>query len=110
MKTFGLSGDFEKYKPKPPEKKVRNSIHSELHELVAVLRKDFGETAEKGKGSFSFYLGLLKKVPVPTVYMWHAEIKQSPNLATPLARCKIFWWKYKQWKVKSTAIPLPPKA
>lgn len=110
MKNLGITGDFlDKYKPKP-EKKVRNSIHTELHELVAVLRKDFDEKAEKGKGSFSFYLGLLKKVPVPTIYMWHAEIKQSPNLATPLARCKVFWWKYSQFKKKSTVIPLSPKA
>lgn len=93
-----------------PAKKERNSIHSELHELVAVLRKDFGEEAEKGKGSFSFYLGLLKKIPVTTIYMWHAEIKQSPNLTTPLSRCKIFWWKYSQFKKKSKAIPLTTKS
>lgn len=109
MKNLGISEDLlAKYKPK--EKKVRNSIHSELHELVAKLREDFGETAEKGKGSFSFYLGLLKKIPVPTIYMWYAEIKQSPNLKTPNSRCRIFWWKYKKYKEALKVIHLTPKA
>lgn len=97
MKNLGISDELlAKYKPK--EKKVRNSIHTELHELVANLRKDFGETAEKGTGSFSFYLGLLKKVPVPTIYMWYNSIKQSTNLTTPQSRCKVFWWTYKKYK------------
>lgn len=110
MKNLGITDDIlEKYKPKK-EKKVRNSIHTELHELVANLRKDFGETAEKGKGSFSFYLGLLKKVPVRTIYMWHAEIKQSPNLNTPMSRCKVFWWKYKKYKENLKVIHSTSKA
>lgn len=79
--------------PKAPPK----GIHSELHELVAKMRRDFGETAKTGKGSFGFYLGILKRVPLFTIYRWLAEIKDSPNLTTPEARCKIFWWKYKQW-------------
>lgn len=104
MKNLGISEELlAKYKPK--EKKVRNSIHTELHELVANLRKDFGETAEKGTGSFSFYLGLLKKVPVPTIYMWYNSIKQSTNLTTPQSRCKVFWWTYKKYKEKTKVIP-----
>lgn len=106
MKNLGISEDLlAKYKPK--EKKVRNSIHTELHELVANLRKDFGETAEKGTGSFSFYLGLLKKVPVPTIYMWYNSIRQSQNLNTPLARCKVFWYTYRVWKEKQKEKKLP---
>ena len=79
-------------------RKVNTRIHSELHELVDKARKDFGETATKGKGSFGFYLRMLKRVPTSTIYQWLAEIKDSPKLNTPLARRKIFWWKYKTWK------------
>lgn len=78
-------------KPKPTK------IHSELHEVVAKLRKDFGETATKGKGSFGFYLGLLRRVPISTLYVWHASVLDSPKLNTGEARGKVFWWKYKQY-------------
>lgn len=95
MKKPVIVNPFERVlRPRKPVK----GIHSELHELVAKMRTDFGETAVKGIGSFSFYLGLLKKVPTQTIYMWLAQIKDSPKLDTPLARRKIFWWKYKQWK------------
>lgn len=80
------------------QRKAPRGIHSELHEIVDKMRKDFGETATKGKGSFGFYLRMLKNVPTSTIYMWLGDIKDSPKLSTPLARCKVFWWKYKQWK------------
>ena len=83
---------------KVPKPKPKRGIHSELHEFVDKIRTDFGETATKGKGSFGFYLRLLKKVPISTLYMWLGDIKDSPKLNTPLARCKIFWWKYKQFR------------
>jgi len=73
-------------------------IHSELHELIDKMRKDFGETATKGVGSFSYYIGMLKHVPPSTIYTWLADIKDSPKLNTPLARAKVFWWKYRVWK------------
>ena len=79
-------------------RKVNTRIHSELHELVDKARKDFGETATKGKGSFGFYLRMLKRVPTSTIYQWLIDIKDSPKLNTPLSRAKVFWWKYKQWK------------
>lgn len=85
-------------KPEEKKQKTKTHIHSELHELVDKMRKDFGETEIKGKGSFSFYLGILKKVPTPIIYSWLAEIKDSPALDTPLARRKVFWWKYSAWK------------
>jgi len=65
---------------------------------VDKARKDFGETATKGKGSFGFYLRMLKRVPTSTIYQWLTDIKDSPKLNTPLSRAKVFWWKYKQWK------------
>ena len=82
-----------------PKLKTKRGIHSELHELVDKMRADFGETSTKGKGSFGFYLRLLKKVPISTLYMWLGDVKDSPKLNTPLARCKVFWWHYKQWKI-----------
>ncbi len=80
------------------KRKVNTHIHSELHELVDKIRKDFGETATKGKGSFGFYLRLLKPVPTHVIYMWLGDIKDSPKLADPLSRRKVFWWKYRVWK------------
>lgn len=78
-------------------RKPNKHIHSELHDLVDKMRKDFGETATKGIGSFSFYLGKLKCVPVSVLYMWLADIKDSPKLNTALSRRKIFWWKFKKY-------------
>lgn len=80
-------------------RKAPRGIHSELHEQIDNMRKDFGETSSKGKGSFSYYLGMLKRVPTQTIYQWLGDIKQSPNLNTPISRCKVFWYKYKQWKI-----------
>ncbi len=79
--------------------KVNKRIHSELHELVDKMRKNFGETAIRGKGSFSYYLGMLKRVPNSTIYLWLAEIKDSPKLNTPLSRRKVFWWKFRAWRM-----------
>ena|SRR3990167_3023028 len=84
-----------------PKSKSTKGIHSELHSLVAELRADFGEIATKGRGSFSMYLGCLKYVPLSLIYRWRAEIKDSPNLNTPTARAKIFWWKFKKWSIQS---------
>lgn len=101
----------QKIAPKNPfesvlrPRKVARGIHSELHELVAKLRADFGETATKGKGSFGFYLRMLKPVPLHTIYQWYGSIKDSPKLDTPLAKCKVFWWKFKQWKTGGTPPP-----
>jgi hypothetical protein len=78
---------------------------SELHEVVAKLRESFGETAKNGKGSFGFYLALLKRVPISTLYIWLGDIKDSPRLDTPEARRKVFWWKYKVWKTPAGEKP-----
>lgn len=85
-------------RPRKPPK----GIHSELHEVVDELRKEFGETATKGKGSFGFYLRLLKPVGVHVIRVWLGDIRDSPKLNTPTAKCKVFWWKYKQWKTPTT--------
>jgi len=77
---------------------INYRIHSERHEVIDKMRQYFGETAVKGKGSFGFYLRMLEPIPLSIIYMWLAEIKDSPKLDTPIARAKIFWWKFKQFK------------
>ena len=71
-----------------PESK---KIHSELHDFIAETRRMFGETNTKGVGSFGFYLGRLRNIPVQTLYMLRAESLQ-PNVREP---CRMFWWKIK---------------
>ncbi|RLC37558.1 hypothetical protein DRH29_01680 [candidate division Kazan bacterium] len=62
-------------------------LHSELHALVDEVRVQFGETAKKGVGSFSFYLGFFKRLGVNKVRQILAEVKQS-NAEDPK---KLFW-------------------
>ena len=64
-------------------------LHSELHLLVDEVRTLFGETATKGKGSFSFYLGFFKRLGVQKVRQILAEVKQS-NAEDPK---RLFWYK-----------------
>jgi len=64
-------------------------LHSELHALVDEVRIQFGETAKKGKGSFSFYLGFFKRLGVNKVRQILAEIKQSGAEDEK----RLFWYK-----------------
>lgn len=73
--------------------KTRNPhLHSELHLLVDEARTLFGETAKKGPGSFSFYLGFFKRLGVKEIRQLLAEVKES-KVDNP---GKLFWWKIKQ--------------
>jgi hypothetical protein len=94
-----LTFDLSRYLPNKNAKPERY-IHSELHEFVKKARETFGETADKGVGSFAFYLGLLKKVPVHTLYMWLGDAKEC---STREIMRKRFWKRYKEWKK-----PKPP--
>jgi len=67
-------------------------IHSQLHWLVAELRKDFGETAKAGPGSFGYYLGLLKRIGFPTAFRLWTEVRQDAGPGSG----RLFWWKYKE--------------
>ena len=66
-------------------------LHSELHLLVDEARTLFKETATKGKGSFSFYLGFFKRLGINQVRQLLAEVKES-KVDNP---GKLFWWKVK---------------
>lgn len=70
------------------KQQARKGIHSPLHDLVDELRTDFGETATTGKGSFGFYLGILKRIGTERVRQIKAEVEQS----NPTDRKRLFWW------------------
>lgn len=83
-----ISADINKrFSRKPPK-----GIHSGLHAFIDEIRKEYGETATKGKGSFGFYLGMLKRFDLGELYRIRAEIQQS-GAHTPK---KLFWWKIGQ--------------
>ena len=67
-------------------------LHSELHLLVDEARTLFKEKAQKGPGSFAFYLGFFKRLGVQKVRQLMAEVKDS-NAREP---GKLFWFKIKE--------------
>ena len=69
----------------------KNKLHSEKHYLVDEIRKYFGETAKKGKGSFGFYLGFFNRLPKSIIYQYWADVKESRKSIK--SQQKIFWWK-----------------
>ncbi len=75
-----------------PTIEKKKGIHSEYHELAYKCRKQFNETAKKGKGSFTFYLGFIRKLGLTTTYKILAEMKETGNEDAG----KLFWWKVKK--------------
>jgi len=67
-------------------------LHSELHLLVDEARTLFKEKAQKGPGSFAFYLGFFKRLGVQKVRRILAEVEQSDAKDSK----RLFWWKIKQ--------------
>lgn len=88
MAMEALKHSFTKIKPKS----ANFRLHSDLHLLVDEVRAQFGETAKKGPGSFSFYLGFFKRLGTKRVREILAEVKES-KIDHP---AKLFWWKIKQ--------------
>lgn len=88
MEMETLKHSLTKIKPKS----ANFRLHSDLHLLVDEVRLQFGETAKKGPGSFSFYLGFFKRLGTKKIRQIFAEVKESKvdNQA------KLFWWKIKQ--------------
>ena len=66
--------------------KPKRGLHSELHDLVDQLRTEYGETATRGVGSFSYYLGMLKPFTVSFIYGVRSQAKEA---RTPK---KLFFW------------------
>ncbi|MFH1402391.1 MAG: hypothetical protein ABIG87_02065 [Patescibacteria group bacterium] len=76
----------------------KTSLHTEKHYLANEIRNYFGEIAEKGTGSFSFYLGFFKKIPEAMIYQYWSEVKQSRKSIKN--QQKLFWWKIGQYLKK----------
>jgi hypothetical protein len=75
-----------------PVSKKNSSIHSEIHDLADKCYKNFGETAKKGKGSFGFYLGFIKRLGVQSTYRIIAELRADGKEHAG----KLFWYKVKK--------------
>ncbi|MEA2112419.1 MAG: hypothetical protein U9P50_00390 [Patescibacteria group bacterium] len=82
----------------PVRTQEKTSLHSEKHYLANEIRSYFSETAKKGKGSFSFYLGFFKRIPEATIYQYWAEVKESRKSIKD--QQKLFWWKIGQHSKK----------
>ena len=70
--------------------KPTRGIHTELQALVDEVRALFGETATKGKGSFGFYIGYLKRLGVEQTRLILAEVKGARDPK------RLFWWQVGQ--------------
>lgn len=64
-------------------------LHSELHAFIDETRKEWGDTLPFGR-----WLGLLKGIPLSTLYQIRGSIRDS-NAQTP---AKLFFWKIKELK------------
>lgn len=80
----------------PVKEKIGATITSPLHLLVNDIRKDLGETATKGVGSFGFYIGFFKRVGEQNVRVAWSEVKEHSGMS----KRKLFWWKMGQMSRK----------
>lgn len=67
-------------------------IPTPLHEFVFRARKELNETATKGDGSFGFYFGILKRIPLSEL---ESMLKTAKQAKDPL---KSFWWHIGEYK------------
>ena len=75
----------------------QTKTHStELQLYVDEVRTYFQENARYGKGSFSYYLGFCKKIPLQDLWQIFGEAKQAKN-KTRFEQKKLFWWKIGQY-------------
>ncbi len=71
---------------------AKNSSHtSPKNELIDEIRKYFRETARFGVGSFPYYIGMFKKIPLYQIKPMFEEAKRSNKSLTD--QKKLFWWK-----------------
>lgn len=71
---------------KAEKKGVEKNIHSEIHLLVDDVRKQWGEKAKMGNGSFGHYLGTFQRLGIVRVRQILSEVKESSNPK------RLFWW------------------
>lgn len=75
------------------------TYNSEMQELIDIIRKYFNEKAVRGQGSFSYYIGFLKKIPLQEVKQMFAEVKETKK--STFDKKKLFWWKIGQYYKKN---------
>ncbi len=76
---------------------TKNSTHAtQLQLFVDEARTYFGEKARFGVGSFSYYLGICKKIPLIDLWSLYGEVKQARG-KTRFEQKKLFWWKVGQY-------------
>jgi hypothetical protein len=79
----------------------QSTHHTPLQLFVDEARTYFGETARQGMGSFSYYIGMCKDIPMHDLYQIFGEAKQASHKTT-LQKKKLFWWKIGQYKTGGT--------
>lgn len=60
-------------------------------ELIDEIRKYFKETARYGMGSFPYYIGMFKKIPLYDIRQMFEEAKRTDKSTQD--KKKLFWWK-----------------
>jgi hypothetical protein len=80
--------------------KPKRGIHTELQDLVAQLIEEYDEPPYIMVGgrkvkTFGYYIGKLSRVPLSTIYMWRASVKQGRDITN---KGKVFWWYYREWR------------
>ena len=79
------------------EKNMENILNREkiynnpTQEIIDTIRKYFGENSRYGYGSFSYYIGMFKKVPLRDVGQIFAEVKQTKK--STFDKKKLFWYR-----------------
>jgi len=71
------------------------TYNSEMQELVDEVRIYFHEKAVRGIGSFSYYIGFFKRIPLREVRQMFGEVKQTKK--SIFDKKKLFWWKIGQF-------------
>jgi hypothetical protein len=61
------------------------------NELIDEIRKYFKETARFGIGSFPYYIGMFKTIPVYEIRQMFEESKRTTKSLQD--KKKLFWWK-----------------
>ena len=68
-----------------PEKDFKN-IHTPLHLFIDETIELFGDRKKNnGVGSFSFYLGKIKDVPLQELFEIRARVQQTRGVKNPVA-------------------------
>ena len=65
------------------------TYNSEMQELVDEIRNYFFEKAVRGQGSFSYYIGFFKRIPLRDVRQFFGEVKLAKN-KTNFEKKKLF--------------------